>query len=82
MRVKNLTKHFAIHKGILKKATSHIHAVDDISFEIARGESLGLVGESGCGKTTTGKLMVKLLEPTSGHIFFQGVSKKNWTLPM
>ena len=72
VRVKNLTKHFAIHKGILKKTTSHIHAVDDISFEIARGESLGLVGESGCGKTTTGKLMVKLLEPTSGHIFFQG----------
>ncbi len=66
-----LTKLFPVSKGLFRKATSYVHAVDDVSFQLARGESLGLVGESGCGKTTVGKLLVKLLEPTSGRISYR-----------
>ena len=66
-----LTKLFPVARSLFRKASSFIHAVDDLSFQLARGESLGLVGESGCGKTTVGKLLVKLLEPTQGSIFFR-----------
>ena len=70
VRVQELTKRFPVSKGFFTRGQSYIHAVDDISFDLGVADSLGLVGESGCGKTTTGKLLVKLLEPTSGHILF------------
>ena len=69
--VEGLTKRFPVSKNLFRQPSSFIHAVDDVSFALAPGESLGLVGESGCGKTTVGKLLVKLLEPTSGGIRFQ-----------
>ena len=69
--VAGLTKRFPVSRSLFRKPSSFIHAVDDVSFDLAPGESLGLVGESGCGKTTVGKLLVKLLEPTSGQIHFR-----------
>ena len=68
--VEGLTKRFPVSKSLFRQPSSFIHAVDDVSFALAPGESLGLVGESGCGKTTVGKLLVKLLDPTSGQIRF------------
>ena len=70
VKVENLHKWFPVSKGLFKKARDFIHAVDGLSFEILPGQSLGLVGESGCGKTTTGKLLVRLLDPTEGDIKF------------
>ena len=71
VKAEGLTKLFPVEKGIFSRTESYIHAVDKINFEIYRGESLSLVGESGCGKTTTGKLLVRLHEPTSGHIYIR-----------
>ena len=71
VKVDGLTKRFPVSKSPFRKAKSFIHAVDDVSFELARGESLGVVGESGCGKTTIGKLLVKLHEPDDGRIQFR-----------
>lgn len=68
VEVQGLKKYFPVGGGIFRQSNSFIHAVDDLSFAINRGESLSLVGESGCGKTTTGKLMVRLYEPTDGRI--------------
>jgi peptide/nickel transport system ATP-binding protein len=70
VRVEDLQKWFPVTAGLFQQARSFIHAVDGVSFEVHAGQSLGLVGESGCGKTTTGKLLVRLLDPTDGHIYF------------
>lgn len=72
LKVSNLEKKFPIQRGMFKLTVGQIHAVDGISFEIAAGETLGLVGESGCGKSTTARLILRLLDPTSGEIFFDG----------
>jgi len=72
LSVRNLVKHFPVKKGILQQTVGQVHAVDGISFDIAEGETLGLVGESGCGKSTAGKTILKLLEPTAGEIRVNG----------
>ena len=71
LEVQNLVKQFSIKGGLLSREVDRVHAVDGISFDIKRGETLGLVGESGCGKSTTGRLILRLLEPTSGSIRFK-----------
>lgn len=72
LEVKNLKMYFGVTRGILRKKYADVKAVDDISFKIRRGETLGLVGESGCGKTTTGRCILRLYQPTAGQIFFEG----------
>jgi oligopeptide/dipeptide ABC transporter ATP-binding protein len=72
MEVRDLVKHFPIRKGLLQRQVGAVRAVDGISFDVLRGETLGLVGESGCGKSTTARLLLRLMEPTSGSIRFQG----------
>jgi oligopeptide transport system ATP-binding protein len=73
LRVENLVKHFPIKRGLLQKQIGAVRAVDDISFDVMRGETLGLVGESGCGKSTTGRCILQLHHPTSGKVDFDGV---------
>jgi peptide/nickel transport system ATP-binding protein len=72
LRVKNLVKYFPIKGGLFSREVARVHAVDGVSFEINRGETLGLVGESGCGKSTTGRCILRLIEPTSGEVWFEG----------
>ena len=73
MAVTGLTKHFPVTRGIIyRQRVGLVRSVDDVSFEVARGETLGIVGESGCGKTTTARMLVRLLEPTAGQILFDG----------
>jgi len=72
LSVRNLKKYFPIRRGVLSRVTAHVKAVDDISFEIKRGETFGLVGESGCGKTTAGRAILRLIEPDAGEIRFEG----------
>jgi len=74
LRVENLVKHFPIKRGIIiQKTVGAVHAVDDVSFNIHKGETLGLVGESGCGKSTTGRTILQLYRPTSGHVYYNDV---------
>ena len=72
LEVENLRMYFPIRKGLLSRTVGHVHAVDGVSFQIQRGETLGLVGDSGGGKSTVGKAILKLIEPTSGTIKFDG----------
>jgi oligopeptide transport system ATP-binding protein len=72
LRVRNLVKHFPVRGGILAREVERVHAVDGVSFDLASGETLGLVGESGCGKSTTGRCILRLIEPTSGEVWFEG----------
>jgi oligopeptide transport system ATP-binding protein len=73
LHVQDLKMHFPIYKGLLRRQVGAVHAVDGISFDVHRGETLGLVGESGCGKSTTGRAILQLYTPTSGEVDFDGV---------
>jgi oligopeptide/dipeptide ABC transporter ATP-binding protein len=72
LEVNNLKKYFPVTRGIFSRVVNHVKAVDNISFNIKSGETLGLVGESGCGKTTVSRIILRLLEPTEGSVFFEG----------
>jgi peptide/nickel transport system ATP-binding protein/oligopeptide transport system ATP-binding protein len=72
MEVRDLVKHFPIRAGLLQRQVGAVRAVDGVSFDVLRGETLGLVGESGCGKSTTARLLLRLMDPTSGSIKYQG----------
>ena len=72
LKVRNLVKHFPVKGGIIKREVERVHAVDGVSFDLANGETLGLVGESGCGKSTTGRCILRLVEPTAGEVWFEG----------
>jgi peptide/nickel transport system ATP-binding protein len=72
LEVKHLKKHFPIKGGVFSKTIGYVYAVDDINFTLEKGETLGLVGESGCGKSTTGRTILRLIEPTDGMISFEG----------
>jgi oligopeptide/dipeptide ABC transporter ATP-binding protein len=73
LELKNLKKHYSVHGGVLRRAIGAVRALDGIDLDIYRGECLGVVGESGCGKTTAGKAIVRLFKPTDGHIFYYPV---------
>ena len=72
MEVRDLDKHFPINAGFFRRQVGAVQAVDGVSFDVMRGETLGLVGESGCGKSTTARLLLRLLDPTGGSINFNG----------
>ena len=71
VRIEDLVMHFPIYQGVIHRQVGAVRAVDGVSFEIQQGETLGLVGESGCGKTTAGRTILQLYKPTSGHVYFK-----------
>jgi len=79
VEVKNLVKYFPVRAGLLQRVVNQVKAVDDVSFIVRKGETLGMVGESGCGKTTVGRTMLRLVEPTAGSVNFEG--KDVFSLP-
>jgi oligopeptide transport system ATP-binding protein len=74
VHIDELVMHFPIYRGVIRRQVGAVHAVDGVSFDIKRGETLGLVGESGCGKSTTGRAILQLYRPTSGQVVFDGVN--------
>src|SRR5438477_10261712 len=79
LRIDGLYKHFPITAGIFKRRVGQVHAVDGVNLSLRAGETLGLVGESGCGKTTLGRTVIKLLPPTDGKIIFNGQDITNFS---
>ena len=79
IEVEHLTKRFAAKSGVFSRGGGEVHAVEDVTLSVRRGETLGIVGESGCGKSTTARLMLKLLEPTAGTIRFDGATSRTST---
>lgn len=75
--VQNLKKYFPVRNGLLSRVAAHVKAVDDVSFDIVQGETFGLVGESGCGKTTTGRAVLRLIEPDAGTVWFDGIDLRS-----
>ena len=73
LKAENLVKHYPTKAGVLRRTVGHIKAVDGVSFELYKGETLGIVGESGCGKSTLGRMLMRLEEPTAGKLTFDGV---------
>ena len=73
LKVDNLVMHFQIYRGVIRRQVGAVHEVDGISFDIRRGETLGLVGESGCGKSTTGRAILQLYKPTAGHVYVNDI---------
>src|SRR4030095_1561657 len=71
LEVKGLKKYFPIQKGLLRRTVGYVKAVDDVNFYVKKGETLGLVGESGCGKSTAGRSIIRLYEPTAGEVWFR-----------
>ena len=80
LEINHLVKHFPVTHGALKRVVGHVHAVDDVSLYVDKGETLGIVGESGCGKTTLGKCIVRLHTPTSGEMLLQSASGERQNL--
>ena len=74
LKVENLKMYFPVRKGFFSRVSNHVKAVDDVSFSVQRGETFGLVGESGCGKTTIGKCVLRVFDPTGGNIIFNGAN--------
>ena len=81
LKVDGLTKHFPIYRGVIRRQMGAVRAVDGISFDVRRGETLGLVGESGCGKSTAGRSILQLYKPTAGHVYLRGIDLTTLSRP-